>query len=87
MPDIGSKLLRVFDITEDALGTVPRITLTGDSRVMIENHRGLAVYEREHIAVNGGRLLVSLHGEDLELMEMNKNEIVISGRVFSLELE
>ena len=87
LANIMLRFLRAFDIPEDALGSVPRITLTGDRRVLIENHRGLLAYEKDHIAVNGGRVMVKLRGDGLELRAMDRSEILVAGQFFSLELE
>lgn len=85
--NIGNWLLDTLDLPGSSLGSTPRVTVTGNSSVMIENHRGLIEYSRERIAVNGGKGIVSVRGDALELEAMTDSEMLISGRIFSIELE
>lgn len=84
---ITTKLLNAFDIPEDSLGTVPRLTVTGNGSVLIENHKGLVEYGREHIVVSGGKMLLSIHGSGLELEAMNRDEIRVKGQILSIDYE
>ncbi len=84
---ISTRLLKAFDIPEDSLGTVPRLTVTGNGSVLIENHKGLVEYGREHIVVSGGRMLMSLRGSGLELEAMNRDEIRLKGQILSIDYE
>ena len=65
----------------------PRITVTGDGRVVLEGHRGLMEYGGEAVtaAVAGG--CVRIKGEGLMLVAMNGRELVVSGQIWAVELE
>lgn len=65
----------------------PRITVSGEGRVLVEGHRGLLEYGAEKVsaAVAGGS--VRIKGEGLMLVAMNKRELVVSGRIWAVELE
>lgn len=65
----------------------PRITITGDGCVLVEGHRGLTEYGAERVAaaVPGG--CVRIKGEGLMLVAMNGRELVVSGRIWAVELE
>jgi len=79
------KAAEVFDLPGEALGGVPRVTVTGMSRVHIENHRGLIGYGTEEISVSGGRMIVRVRGRNLELVAMSDMELVASGTVTGVE--
>lgn len=64
---------------------VPKITITGKARVLVENHKGLLGYEEELVEVNGGRIRILIHGTDLELRAMNRNDLVVTGQIMSVE--
>ncbi len=85
--NICTKLLRLFDIPEDSLGTVPRLTITGNGNALIENHKGLVEYGSERIVVSGGRLLLCINGVRLELEAMNREEIRITGQILSVDYQ
>lgn len=76
-----------FDISGDARPTAPRITISGDSRVLVEGHRGLLEYADERIAAArvNGRILIT--GEGLRLLTMTDCELVVTGRIWTVEIE
>lgn len=81
------KIADAVDIPADVISATPKITLTGDTRALIENHRGLLEYGGEMISINGGGMTLKLRGDGLELRAMTKREILISGHIWAVELE
>jgi sporulation protein YqfC len=77
----------LFDLPADVVAGLPRIELTGDSQLRMENHRGILAYGTEEIRISGGKLIVRVVGEALELKAMNPSELLISGRLRAVELE
>ena len=75
----------VFDIPGEAAAGLPRVTITGYSKIHVENHRGLLEYSTERIAVNTGRMVIRINGRDLELTAMSNLELVVTGTVISVE--
>ena len=75
----------VFDLPGEAAAGSVRVTVTGTSKVHIENHRGLLNYSENEITANGGRVIVRIRGEKLELAAMSDLELVIAGKVSSVE--
>ena len=84
---LAQRVSEVFDLPGDVLGGLPRIELTGDGELRMENHRGILDYGSEEIHVSGGRLMVRIRGKGLELRAMNRTELLITGRIHSVELE
>ena len=52
----------------------------------MENHKGILAYGSQEIHISGGRLIVKVRGEQLELKSMNAGELLISGRIQGVEL-
>ncbi|MEA4896348.1 MAG: YabP/YqfC family sporulation protein [Oscillospiraceae bacterium] len=75
-----------FDLPAELVPGVPKLTLSGGSEVLIENHMGLKSYSRDLIEVQGRSMLMQIRGEDLELAAMTKTELVISGIIVAVEL-
>jgi len=84
---LGERLAALFDLPQETLGTLPRVTISGCSRAMVENHRGLLAYTGELVIVNGGRVQVKLRGDRLRLERMDKEELIVTGQIFSAEIE
>ena len=85
----GGKVLRRavdrFDLPGEVLLDLPRITVTGGQRLVVENHQGLLDYAAELIVVAGGRVTLKIIGNGLELRAMNAEALLITGDVFQIE--
>ena len=89
----GGKKERLLERTAEALelpgdvvAGLPRIELTGDRELRMENHRGILAYGSDEIQSAGGRLVVKVRGENLELLAMNAGELLITGALRGVEL-
>lgn len=70
----------------NGLSKIPLVELAGAKRVLIENHQGILSYSLEEIQIKVayGKLLVI--GEKLMIMQMSREQIVITGQICSLQL-
>jgi len=75
-----------LDLPAELVPGVPRLTMSGGSEVLVENHGGLRSYARDLIEVRGRNMLLQIRGEDLELAAMTKTDIVIRGIIVAVEL-
>ena len=73
-------------IPESVLPNIPRVTVTSGS-ALVENHRGIAELGTDLIEIKGGKAALRIRGEGLALKAMNRTELVITGRLFSVELD
>ncbi len=80
------KTAQALDIPGETLG-LPRVELTGRREVRMENHKGILAYGDREIVVSGGRLMIRVRGEGLELKAMTGSELLITGTVSAVELE
>ena len=76
---------QLFDLPGDVVGGLPRIELTGDRELRMENHKGILAYGEEEIHISGGKLLVKVRGSGLELRAMNGSELLITGFISGVE--
>lgn len=72
------------DLLSEPLPGVPVVELAGDRRVLIENHQGVKEYgtQRIRIQLRYGQLCVC--GDHMELSQMTKEQLVITGRIDSI---
>lgn len=85
MDRLVSDIAERLDMPPEALGE-PKLTVIGHSRLLIENHRGLLEYGSEHICVAVRRGRINIEGCGLSVSAMNKCELIINGKIQSLEL-
>ena len=75
-----------LDLAGESLPGMTVAELAGDRQVLIEGHRGVTEYCRERVTVKVGYGLLSITGCGLELRQMSKQQLVISGRIDGLHL-
>ncbi len=80
-------ITEAVDIPAELLPGMPLIELTGHSRVMVDNHRGISEYTNGCICVRVSFGLVSIYGCGLRITKMRKKQIVIGGNILRVELE
>ncbi len=85
--ELPEELADRLDIPEELLHPASKLTVTAGRRVLVENHRGVLEYGWERVLVKLDRGRLSVYGEELRLMAMNRGELLISGRIRSVEWE
>lgn len=75
-----------IDLPGEAIPGQPLVELSGDRRVLIENHQGVTEYCHDRIAVLVAYGQVVITGHGLELARMCKDQLIIHGRVESISL-
>jgi sporulation protein YqfC len=75
-----------LDLPGDILPGLPRIELLGDRELHVESHKGILAYGSEEIHISGGKLVVRVRGEGLELRAMDPARLLITGRISMVEL-
>ena len=74
-----------FDLPGEVLHALPRVTIAGGSRLLVEHHRGLLDYGDTAIVIAGGKVTVRVTGDGLRLHAMTAEAILITGSVFGVE--
>lgn len=80
------RLAEGADLPSEPLPGLPVAELAGDRRLLIENHQGVTEYCRERISVKVKFGQLRVCGAGLELARMTKEQLVICGRIDSVNL-
>ncbi len=83
---ILERTAEVFDLPADVVAGLPRVELTGGRELRMENHKGILAYGDREIHISGGKVIVKVRGEHLELKAMNASELLITGTILGVEL-
>ncbi|NMM61945.1 sporulation protein YqfC [Clostridium sp. P21] len=81
--NIANKL----DLPRDVILNVPKITVTGHSEIIIENHRGVAVFNENEVKVNSGIGSICIHGSQFEILFMGGTTLTVGGKFKSIVYE
>ena len=68
----------------EARGALPRATLDGSRRALIENHRGIIEFSCERIRLASALGEISVVGTGLCLSQVRKDCLIILGRIDSI---
>ncbi len=76
---------QALELPGDAVAGLPRIELLGDRELRMEFHKGILAYGTQEIHISGGKMVVRVKGEELELKSMDPTQLLITGRILSLD--
>lgn len=73
--------VNVLDLPEDLVQGVPRMILTGDRRLSVENHRGVDLFTSELLRLKLEEGKLEIAGEQLVILSILRDEVQIEGRI------
>jgi len=79
------KISEILELPKEIVMNVPKLTMVGNSDLVVENYKGIIEYSSERIRVNTGAGIIKLTGRRLIIREITSEDILISGDIASLE--
>lgn len=73
-----SKITTFLEMPEEVITDKPRITILGFNELAIENYKNILEYDEIFIKVNTYIGVVNINGIDLKLIQMNKDDILVT---------
>ena len=86
LSQVGQDALERLELPVNIASGVARIELLGSRELYMDRHRGVLAYTTEEVDVNGGDVVVRVHGAELQLLVMTEQELRITGRIRAIEL-
>ena len=81
------KINEVLEFPREIISKVPKITITAFDEVLIENFKSIIEYEEFFVRIRTCIGIVNIHGLNLVLSQMTEDDILVSGKIDSLEFE
>lgn len=81
LKSFGNKLAVSSALPSESMPKNPVIEVLGYRRVFVENHKGIAEYGCHRIVINVSYGQICIAGQHLELAEMTKASLVVTGLV------
>jgi sporulation protein YqfC len=78
---VGKALVELLELPRDIVFDLPRIMLSGNGQLIMENHKGIIEYGPGKIRINTRLGEVVVHGSGLTIVTILPEEITISGRI------
>lgn len=77
----------ILEIPKEIYTNIPNFIITGFEEMIIENYKGILEYEDYYVRVNTYIGIVNIHGTNLRLEKMTEDNIKITGKIESIEIE
>lgn len=82
-----NKLESIFELPQEIYSDVPKITIIGFEEIILENYKGIIEYEEFFASISTYIGVVNINGYNLNLEKMTNDDIKITGKIESIELE
>ena len=79
------RLLPHFDIPEDIIFDVPRLTVFNNTELRIENYKSILEYEENKISLACKDKFINISGQKLNITIITDDEISIKGEILTIE--
>lgn len=73
-----SKITAFLEMPEEVISDKPRITILGFNELVIENYKNILEYDEIFIKVNTYIGAINISGIGLKLIQMNKDDIMVT---------
>ena len=81
------KIDKLLEIPQEVYTNTPKITITGFNEIILENYKGILEYEEFFASISTYIGVVNINGYNINLEKMTKDDIKITGKIESVELE
>lgn len=78
--------IQQFHRRENVISLLPILELVGQRRLLIENHQGVLSYATNEIKIKVSYGCITVVGNELQLMEMNRVKLAICGRIDGMQI-
>ncbi len=82
----AQRILTCADFPGEILTGVPVVELKGGSEAVVLNHRGVIAYDEKEVRIASALGPVSVVGAELRIRRMNRERIVLNGKIRRVEL-
>ncbi|NLA58609.1 MAG: sporulation protein YqfC [Firmicutes bacterium] len=78
-------LTTALELPADVVLNLPRITITGNAQLLMENHKGIISYEPERIRIRTENGEAVITGSNLKIDSLFAGEIRVTGHIDGIE--
>lgn len=82
---LSKKIVGRFDIPEDVIFDIPRITVCDNTEMRIENYKTVLEYEDTAIKLACKEKFIHIYGKDLNITIITDDEVSIKGIITNIE--
>ncbi len=84
---IGDKVNKLLDIPQEVSTNIPKITILGFEKMLIENYKAILEYQEFYIRISTHIGILNINGYELNLNEMTTDDLLITGKIDGIDFE
>ncbi len=77
----------MLNLPKEIYSNTPKISILGFDEMVIENYKGILEYEEFFVRISTYIGIVNINGYNLKLENMTDDDIKVTGKIESFELE
>lgn len=81
------KVDKILELPKEVYSNIPKIIITGFEELIIENFKGILEYEEFFVRISTHIGVININGYNLNLQNMTNDEIKVTGKIESLDIE
>lgn len=82
-----NRINKVLEIPEEITSSIPKITALGFNKLLIENYKSILEYQDFFVRISTAIGIININGYELKMQEMTSDDIVVEGKIDSLDFE
>ena len=81
------RLDKILEMPEEIYSNIPKLTITGFNEIVLENYKGILEYEEFFASISTHIGIVNINGYNINLEKMTNDDIKITGKIESIDIE
>ena len=82
-----NRMDKMLEIPKEVYSNIPKLSVTGFEEMVIENYKGILEYEEFFASISTYIGIVNINGFNLNLEKMTNDDIKITGKIESIDIE
>lgn len=82
-----NRINEILEIPREVVSDEPKLTIIGFNELLIENYKGILEYEDFYVRINTHIGIININGFNLSLQQMNDENIMVNGKIESIDIE
>lgn len=84
---VKEKMVDKLELPREIVMNVPKITITGDNEITIENHKGIVSFDNDKITINTKLGLLVIRGSKFEILFIGGSTITVGGKFKAIDYQ
>ena len=82
-----NRIDKLLELPKEVYSNIPKMVITGFDEMIIENFKGILEYEEFFIRISTHIGIISINGYSLNLENMTNDDIKVTGKIESIDIE